>query len=381
MSRLLLIFGCLLACGVRCGLAQSSDPGGTDIFLDLINEERDPTQKVVLLEDFVRRYPKHLGLVSVYTQLQEAYLYLQRYPKAIQAGEKLLEMNPEDLEAAQGCWEAAEGLGDKALIAKWAELVRQTALLLIQSPPPKENDPELFDYWNKRVEQAKQLIRSMDQTDQSQEYTLYNQALKTTDMRKRIALLDELEAKYPENKFKHDVLLLYYIAYRQLGEQDQALAAAERFLKVDPNHEDVMLFVADSYFQKNQDAPRVIRLSQQLLELMQKKPKPAALSNSQWEHQKAIVLGMAHWMVGSLAMRQERWGEATRSLGAALPFARGNTVLAAAILGGMGWANYQLHNLGEAANEFGQCVLLTTRYQEYCAKNLEAVKAELGAGK
>ena len=351
------------------------------MFLDLINEEKNPAQKVVLLEDFVRRFPQHAGLVSVYTQLEEANLYLKRYPKAIEAGEKLLELNPEDLEAAQGCWEAAEGIGDKTLITKWAELARQTALLLIQSPPPKDNDPELFDYWNKRLEQAKQLIHSMDQTGESQEYTLYNQALKTTNMGKRTALLDELEAKYPQNKFHHDVLLLYYIAYRQLGQQDKALAAAERFLKLDPNHEDVLLFVADYYFQNKGDPQRVVHLSQQLLELMQQKPKPAALTNSQWEHQKAVVLGTAHWMIGSVAMRQERWTEATRSLGAALPYARGNTILTAAILGGMGWANYQLRNLGEAANEFGQCVLLTSRYQEYCAKNLEAVKAELAPGK
>ena len=362
-------------------LAQSPDPSGADFFLDLVNEEKDPARKRVLCEDFVRRYPKHSGLVSVYTQLQEVYLYLKQYPKAIQAGEKLLEMNPEDLEAAQGSWEAAEGLADKALISKWADVVRQTALLLIQSPPPKENDPELFDYWNKRVEQAKQMVRSMDQTDASQEYTLYNQALKTTDMRKRIALLDELESKYPEHKFKHDVLLLYYISYRQLGEQPKALAAAERFLKVDPNREDVVLFVADYFFQKNEETPRVIRLSQQLLDMMQKKQKPAALSNAEWEHQKSIVFGMAHWMIGSIAMKQERWIEATRSLKAALPYAHGNTILTAAILGGMGWANYQLHNLGEAANNFGQCVLMTTRYQEYCAKNLEAVKTDMGGAK
>jgi tetratricopeptide (TPR) repeat protein len=305
---------------------------------------------------------------------------MRQFPKAIEAGEKLLETNPDDLEAAEGCLEAAEALGDKDLAAKWAGIVRQTALLLIQSPPPKENDPEVFDYWNKRVEQARQLLRSMDRTDTSQEYNLYTQALKSTDMRKRIALLDELAAKYPENPYKRDTQLLYYIAYRQLGEGEQALNAAERLLKLDPDREDVLLFVADYYFQHNADEPRVLRLSQHLLELMRKKDKPAALSNAEWEHQKAIVLGMAHWMTGSISMRQERWVEATRSLRAALPFARGNTVLTAAILGGLGWADYQLRNLNEAANEFGQCILLATRYQEYCAKNLEAVKAELSGG-
>jgi tetratricopeptide (TPR) repeat protein len=381
MHRVLLMFGCLAVCGLSRALAQSSsDPGGADSYLDLINEQKEPAQKLVLLEDFIRRFPKHFGTVLVYTQLQQVHLYMRQFPKAIEAGEKLLETNPDDLEAAEGCLEAAEALGDKDLAAKWAGIVRQTALLLIQSPPPKENDPEVFDYWNKRVEQARQLLRSMDRTDTSQEYNLYTQALKSTDMRKRIALLDELAAKYPENPYKRDTQLLYYIAYRQLGEGEQALNAAERLLKLDPDREDVLLFVADYYFQHNADEPRVLRLSQHLLELMRKKDKPAALSNAEWEHQKAIVLGMAHWMTGSISMRQERWVEATRSLRAALPFARGNTVLTAAILGGLGWADYQLRNLNEAANEFGQCILLATRYQEYCAKNLEAVKAELSGG-
>jgi len=381
MHRVLLMVGCLAVCGFGRALAQpSAEPGGADVYLDLINEEKDPAQKLVLLEDFVRRFPKHFGTVLVYTQLQQVHLHMKQYPGAIEAGEKLLDLNPEDLEAAQGCWEAAEGLGDAALVAKWAGVVRQTALLLIQSPPPKENDPELFDYWNKRVEQARQLLGSMDRTGGSQEYDLYARALKTTDMRRRIALLDELQIKYPENPYQRDALLLYYAAFRQLGEQDQALAQAERLLKLDPDREDVLLFVADYYFQRNTDAPRVLRLSRQLLELMRKKDKPAALSNAAWERQKAIVIGTAHWMTGSIAMRQERWVEAARSLQAALPFARGNTLLTAAILGGIGWSHYQLHNLNQAAHEFGQCILLATRYQEYCAKNLEAVKAELGAG-
>ena len=381
MHRVLLMFGCLAVCGLSRALAQSSaDPDGAAIYLDLINEEKDPAHKLVLLEDFIRRFPKHFGTVLVYTQLQQVHLYMKHYAQAIEAGERLLETNPEDLEAAQGCWEAAEALGDKARTEKWAGVVRQTALLVIQSPPPKENDPELFDYWNKRGEQARQLIRSMDQTDTSQEYSLYTQALKTTDMRRRVALLDELEAKYPKHQYARDVQLLYHIAYRQLGEQEQALSAAERFLTLDPNREDVLLFVADYHFRHDTDSARVLRLSQQLLELMARKDKPATLSNAEWEHQKAIVFGMAHWMTGSIAMRQERWVEAARSLRAALPFARGNTVLTAAILGGMGWADYQLRNLNAAATEFGQCILLATRYQEYCAKNLEAVKAELSGG-
>jgi len=53
--------------------------------------------------------------------------------------------------------------------------------------------------------------------------------------------VDELIKLNPRTRYLKDALLMYYLAYRQLGDTVSALSAAEKLLQVDAGHEDVLL--------------------------------------------------------------------------------------------------------------------------------------------
>jgi hypothetical protein len=103
------------------GLPPTLDPNSEDGGLLLeIGEESDETTKIELMQRFVTRFPRHEGLPWVLAQLQPACLKRNQFDKALEAGEILIAIAPNNLEAAYNGLRAAEAIKDSGLIRKWA---------------------------------------------------------------------------------------------------------------------------------------------------------------------------------------------------------------------------------------------------------------------
>src|SRR5262249_14301200 len=149
--------------------------------------------------------------------------------RAIRAGDKLLELDPDDLEAARMNLKAAQRKDDKALIKRYSEVVDRIAQRLA-SKPLSIDDPEEAAAQRKRLELAANLLAR-------QEYELYDRALNTPEPVKKIGILDELFKLNPHTRYLNEALLVYFLAYRQLNDAGRALAAGERLLQRDSSHE------------------------------------------------------------------------------------------------------------------------------------------------
>src|SRR5713101_884035 len=176
-------------------------------FLQLIDAESDANIKLTLLEKFVIQFPKFSSLDGVYADMQSLYVSAGKLDKAIGAGEKLLAIDPQDIEGAQRTLEVAEAKKDPKLVKQWTERIQQIAQVLISSPQPKSFDDS--DTWNRRVDIAQQLTNW-------EEYSLYKKAFDATDSRKRIEYLDALQRRYPDTRYLKPALLLYFNSYQQL---------------------------------------------------------------------------------------------------------------------------------------------------------------------
>jgi len=134
----------------------AADPNTLEgYFLQLVDSESDENTKLALLEKFVIQFPKFSSLDGVYAEMQLLYVNAGKLDKAIGAGEKLLAIDPQDIEGAQKTLEVAEAKKDPALTKEWTERIQQIAQVLISSPQPKSFDDS--DTWNRRVEIAQQL--------------------------------------------------------------------------------------------------------------------------------------------------------------------------------------------------------------------------------
>ncbi len=356
----------------KLGTVNAETPEGA--LLQQIGQEADAGKKVALMEEFAAKFPKHEGAGWVLLQLQGAYSKANQFDKTLEVGDKLLALDPDDVETAHQNLKAAEGKKDLDLIVKWSGATAQIAPKVAAEPQPKDEDE--VDYWKHRVDFAKQVVAYT-------EYSLFNAALTTQDGRKKVQLLETLQQRNPKNAYAAQIPGLVFTTYRQLGDNDKAVATAEQILTADQSNEDMLLVVAFNYLQKNQQLDKVLTYSTKLVEVMTSKPKPEGIADADWTARKNQLIGLGHYMIGSVYMNQSKFAPADETLRRALPLVDTNADMKAETLFNLALANFKLgestkntQRILDAIKFNEQCAALKSRFQAKAAQNLKVIRAQ-----
>src|SRR5260370_7549339 len=212
-------------------------------FIELINLENDFEKGLALIEQFTLMFPGSDSIGWAYSQIQDASLKDGQLDRAIHAGDKLLELDPDDLEAARVNVQAARRKDDQSLIKKYSDLSGRIAQR-VASAPVSIDDPEEAAAQKKRLELAANLLAR-------QEYEIYDLAFNAADPQRKIGALDELLKLNPHTRYLNEALLIYYLAYRQLNDAAKAVAAGKRLLPPYSSLEDNLLLVDDKCFRRD----------------------------------------------------------------------------------------------------------------------------------
>jgi len=331
-------------------------------FFQLLDLEDDDEKRLSLVQQFATMFPKHPAAVWSWEQILESARQGAKNDKVLEIAEKLVVLNPDHIDAAYYAWKAAEAKGDKVLTAKWFQRLNDMSTRIVASPQP--SNPDDVADWQAQVKLAQQFVAGKDGG-------LYSKAYEAKDPAKRIALLDELVRTDKEAAKKSDVDLLYFLAYKQLGQTGKAVEAGVRVLEVNRNHEDILLFIADYYFQRRESA-RAIAYCQKLIEVMRTKPKPANLQAADWERQKSVCNGSAYYMIGFLQMEVGQYASADSHFRAALGYVGGDQ-LAAIILNSLGYVNLRLEKYADALKFYKRCMEIKGPYQLQAAQNVDTL--------
>lgn len=348
----------------RLGEVNAEKPDGQ--LLQQIGQEADETKKLALLEQFAAEYPKHEALGWVYEQAQTAYMKANQPDKALETGEKLLALDPQHVEAAHQNLKAAEMKKDPDLIRKWAGVTSEAAVKVAALPKPA--DEEEAEAWKARTDYATQV-------NTYTEYALYAAALQSADAAQRIALIEALEQQNPKSEYLPKTQHQLFLAYRQSGAADKALALAEKVVATDASNEDMLLVLADNALQKK-EPEKVHSYSSKLVELMESKPKPEGVSDADWQNRRNTLVGLAHFMSGKQYYNQGRFPQADKSLRAALPLVQDNAALKPEVLYLLAFANYKMEKIQDAADFYKACAAIKSPFQALANRNLAAIKTQ-----
>jgi tetratricopeptide (TPR) repeat protein len=336
-------------------------------------QEAEPAKKVALYEQFATEFPKDEHTPWVLEQVQAYYVKAGQPDQIIASGEKLLAVDPEDPEAALQALKAAETKKDLALVRKYSDLTNRNSRKMAAAPQPKEAD-EVED-WKKGVEYAKQVAQYSD-------YALFRAAVESRDPKLTIELAEALQQRSPESEYAGKIRDAQFLAYRQSGANDKAIAFAEKALATDQTNEDMLLVVADSYLQQKKEPEKVHAYSAKIVEIMSAKPKPEGTSDADWNSRKNTIVGLAHYMSGKLYSNEGKLAQADQELRKALPLIESQPALKPETLFMLGLANYKLaagkpDRAQDAANFFRQCAAVSTgAMQTQAAKNLKSIQTE-----
>lgn len=344
--------------------------------LQQIGQENDAAKKTALMEDYVQKYPKHDGVGWVLDQLLTSYIASSSFDKAIGAGEKLLAMDPSDLVASTNYLKGVVGKKDVDLILKAAPQTSALARKAASATEPA--DAEEKENWKNSVDYAKQV-------DIYTEYALYFGALNAADPAKKISMIEALSVQNPKSQYVKDLNVPYFLALRQAGQNDKAIAVAEKTLDVDQSNEDMLLVVADSYFNKKTNPEKVIAYGLKLPEVMASKQKPEGMSDGDWEARKNLLSGLGYWMAGMVYSGQNKLPDTDKTLRQALPLVKQNDQLSAQALFHLAMANYNMGSpkkdkklMMEALRFNQQCAAIKSPFQATAQKNAAVIKQQYG---
>jgi tetratricopeptide (TPR) repeat protein len=334
--------------------------------LQQIGQEADDAKKLVLLEQFNAKYPKHEGRLWVHELMIPAYAKTGQAPKALEACDTLLTADPADAENAHECLKIAESTKDPAAVIKWSARASDACRKVAQSAKPKEAD-EVED-WTKRVEYAKQ-------ADTYTEYALYAAALQTTAPEQKVALAEELARRNPDSKYQAPVAAQQFLAYQQLGQKDKAAQVAESIVVKEPDNQDMLLAAAD-YYMNAKNNEKALQYSIKLTEVLATKPAPAGIAEADWTAKKSLVLGLGYWMQGMIYGAQNKFAPSDAALRKALPSIQTNRQLLPGALFYLGLANYKMEKIPDALKFFNQCAATPSPFQAQARKNILAIRRE-----
>ena len=78
---------------------------------------------------------------------------------------------------------------------------------------------------------------------------------------------------------------------------DKALALAEQTLLNDPENIDVLMVIIEFRF-AHEDHPKVVSESIRAIDVLEKRARPASLSDEEWQKKKTQLLGSVNYMGG-----------------------------------------------------------------------------------
>jgi tetratricopeptide (TPR) repeat protein len=337
-------------------------------YFELISLESDASKKIGLLEQFLVLFPTSAPTLAawVYGELQDRYRRAGQLDKAIAAGEKILALEPDNLETARLNWRMAETKGDAALVKKWSAATATIAERVVKSSLP--SDPEEMKAAEDRLAYARQFVVNTEHDD-------YKKAIETKDPAQRIAALEEFLKKSPQNPYLDQIEIAEFLAYKEIGDLEKTLSLGEKILAHNDTYENALLMIAEINFRRQKDPKRTLALATKFVERMAVATKPEGIADQDWTRTKTQNLALAHFIIGSIRIQNGEFAAADRALRAALPFVA-EEQFRATVLNQLGWVNYHLENALEAIKYYRQCAAIRSPFQDQASKAILTIKSE-----
>lgn len=336
------------------------EPGEQSTILFKITWETDRAQRLALLEDYAVRFPKDEALGWVYEQTYTMLIENQQVDRALAVGEKLMALEPDDVELAYHSLKIAEEKKDAAPIKKWSQIAGVAARRVMASPQDTETG-------KRRRALAPQVLTYLS-------YLAYSDIFQATNRAKKLEMMEQFLQLAP-SPYTPVVERLYLATVRET-DPAKALGIAEKMIGKNLNNEDALILVAEAYLQRDKEPEKVMAYAERVIVLMDQAVKPEGILDADWNKKKAAFTGRAHWLMGSLAMQQNRYAQADKSIRLALPQVRSDPRLYSTALFNLGWANYKMGNFAEAIRFSQECANIKGPFQQQAVKNLAVIRAE-----
>jgi tetratricopeptide (TPR) repeat protein len=262
-----------------------SIPAGTseDKELTSIAAEPDAQKRVALYQDFLKQYADNNSAAAYGEwQLSQQYLSAGDAAKALEYGDKALELFPNDLDIIVSQVSVAQALKDNGKIVDYAARGGEIFASIAKQPKPADVSE---DEWKTRVadEQA-----SAQPNYDFVESAAYNAIAGEQDPSKRMSDIEKFTPAFPKSKFEDQISQLALYSLQQLNQPQRLETYGEKALAANPESIPTLLMLANAYSADPKQADKALTYSNKVI----------ALTGSSTDAKKRLAAGVAHSIAG-----------------------------------------------------------------------------------
>jgi tetratricopeptide (TPR) repeat protein len=373
LSGALFLLGCstVPAFGQQIGKFVPIQAGSdVDHGLTEINAATDPAQKLALLDKFAAG-PGSEGDNAILADglFVDYFIEQKNYDKAIEYGDKLFALDPDNFQNAMNMIRAASEKGDSERVVGYGEKAQGILKRYRESPAPAGTQPQVWeDQKAKTLESNKEGVAYIQQA-------VYNGALQAKDAGKRAGLLTRFAQTFPDSAYANQAMGVAAASYQQAQNAPKMLEVANGLLAKDPNNLGMLLLLSDYYCDKIDQLAKAETYAKKSVSLLDSAPKPEGATDEQWAHQKNLQKGLALSSLGQVNIEKKDNAQAVENLRAAAPLLKSDDGSYGRNQYRLGYALLNLKRTAEAKEAFTQAASVNGPYKSLAQDKLKAAAA------
>ena len=358
-------------CGLLiCSLAAWSQntkiviPAGTpeDKDLSAIAAEPDAQKRIPLYEDFIQKFASDNAAVAYAEwQLSQQYLTAGDTAKALEYGDKALELVPNDLDILVSQVSVAQAMKDNGKIIDYAVRGAKVYNSILTQPKPADvSDTD----WTSRIHEDHESSRS---SYEFLEAAAYNAIAGEQDPEKRMGYIEQFTPAFPKSKFETQVSQLALYSLQQLNQPQRLETYGEKTLAANPDSIPTLLMLANAYADDPKQAAKAITYANKVIALT----SASAASDKQMK----LSAGVAHSTLGYAYLKEEKLAAAVPELKTAVSLLQDDPQAQQAALFRLGWAYAKQNHRADSVAALQKAAAIDGPYQAQARQMLAKVSA------
>ncbi len=355
-----LLFSSILACSQNTKIVI---PAGTPEDKDLAAAaaEPDAQKRIALYEDFVKKYTDNKAAVAYADwQLSQQYQSAGDPAKALEYGDKAIELYPNDLDIYVSQVGVAQAMKDSGKVVDYA--VRGAAVFNSIATQPKPADVSDAD-WTNRVSEEKESARSNYDFLES---AAYNAIAAEQDAAKRISYIEKFTPAFPKSLFDQQISQMALYSLQQLNQPERLEAYGEKALAANPDSIPTLLMLANAYSEDPKQIAKAIAYANKVI---------ALTATGTADKSQKLSAGVAHSTLGYAYLKQDKLAAAIPELKTAAAMLQDDPQAQQAALFRLGYAYAKQNHKADSIAALQKAAAIDGPYQKPAREMLAKVSA------
>ncbi len=337
-------------------------PAGTAEDKDLVAvaAEADGQKRIVLYEDFARKFADNKAAVAYADwQISQQYLSSNDPAKALEYGDKALELYPNDLDIVASQVSVAQAMKDNGKVVDYAERGAEIfASIATAAKPAGVADAD----WTTQIAQEQDAARP---SYEFVETAAYNAIAAEQDPSKRMSYIEKFTPAFPKSKFDQPVSQMALYSLQQLNQPQRLEAYGEKALAANPDSIPTLLMLANAYAEDPKQAAKAAAYANKVI----------SLTATSTDKNARLSAGVAHSTLGYADLKQNNLAGAVSELKTATGMLQDDPQALQAALFRLGYAYAKQNRKADSVAALQKAAAIQGPYQTPAKEMLAKINA------